>query len=89
MSGYGLKLHQGRVMVGIRKHFFALRVVMHWHRLPREVMELTNPGGVQGKDRCHTERRVLEWSQAWLGLDQTISMGLPNLNDSVILEQLL
>jgi len=47
--GHSSKLKEGRFRLDIRKKFFTMRVLKHWHRLPREVVDTPLPVVVQGQ----------------------------------------
>ncbi|KFR17323.1 hypothetical protein N306_14648, partial [Opisthocomus hoazin] len=43
------ELKEGRFRLGIRKKFFTMRVVRHWHRLPREAVDAPSLAGFKAR----------------------------------------
>ena len=67
----------------IRKNFFSERVVMHWHRLPREVVDSLCLGLVEKGGDVALRDVVSGHGGDGLGLDCMILEVFSKLNDSV------
>jgi len=61
---------EGRFRLDIRKNFFTMRVVKHWHRLPREAVEA--PSLETFKARLDGALSDL----VWLKMSQLTAVGL-------------
>jgi len=47
--GNVFKLKEGRFRLDIRKKFFTVKVVKHWHRLPREAVDAPSLQAFKGR----------------------------------------
>jgi len=60
--GNGLRLHQGRFRLDIRKNFFTERVAKHWSRLPREVVKAPSLEVFKGSIDVAFRDKVYWWT---------------------------
>jgi len=66
----GFKLRESRFRLGTRKRFFTVRVVKHWHMLPREVVDAPS---------LDTLKARLDWALSnliWLEMSLLTAGGL-------------
>ena len=79
MIGNGLNLYQQRLRLGIKKSFFSERVLMQWHRLPREVMQ--SPSLEVFKN--HGDRALKGMVGMYWWLDLVILEAFSSFSDSI------
>ena len=83
--GDGRKLCQGRFRSDIKKNCFTERMVRHWDRLPRKVVESPSMEVLKNRGDVALRDVVSGHGGGGLGLDWVILVVFSNLNVSMIL----